>query len=339
VNARKVVGSITSPVAVVGLGNWGTALAQHIARKGFEVVAWSANNFIVESIKAVRVNPSYLSEIPLHANIKPTNSFEDVRHCRCIILAVPSVALPVVVKELEGISRFTLIVSGVKGIDSSTFLTPLHFVEASYPAVHHLATISGPCFAADLISGKPSALVAAAYESEVADVVSGLFSTSFLRVYSSTDPIGVEIGGITKNIIACAAGVCDVLGLGDSAQAALITRGLAEITRFAVALGAQSSTLSGLSGLGDLLMTATSDKSRNRRLGKNLGQGMSLSQAIAEVGSVAEVVHVCPLIKKLSTELGVSMPITEQVDKLLVGDITPDQMVHELLSRPLTSEF
>jgi glycerol-3-phosphate dehydrogenase (NAD(P)+) len=339
VSARIKLGTVEPPIGVVGLGNWGTAIAQHLAAQGHEVIAWSANSFIVESIKTVHTNPSYLTGIQLNDRIIPTTSFDEVRRCRCIVLAIPSRGLTDILEKFEGVNGRTVIVSAIKGLDPETGFTPLHLLETSYSGLHFLATISGPCFAADLVRSKPSAMVAASRDKEVAEFVANLFSSSTLRVYTSSDPIGVEIGGIAKNIIAVAAGVSDALELGDSARAAVITRGLAEITRLATTLGAEDKTLSGLSGLGDLLMTAGSDKSRNRRLGRYLGSGMSLSEAVVKLESIAEVVDVCPLVEKLAEELGLEMPITREVGKLLRGEVHPEEMIDSLLKRRLTSEF
>lgn len=190
-----------------------------------------------------------------------------------------------------------------------------------------------------MVAGKPCGIVAASEKEETAKEVAELFLSDSMKVYPSTDPLGVELGGILKNVIALAVGVCDGIGLGDSARAGLVTRGLAEITRLAVAMGAKERTLSGLSGLGDLLMTSTCDTSRNRTVGLRLGRGESLQHIIDTLGSVAEGVKTTPLVMKLAEKYQVEMPISTQASRLIAGEVRPEEIVQILVTRPMRKEF
>lgn len=232
------------------------------------------------------------------------------------------------------------IVSATKGLERDSGLTPLSYAaEKLSVARDTLAVISGPSFASDLVAGHPISIVAGSTSEPLAHEVATTLSTESLRVYTSTDPLGVELGGILKNVIAIAAGVSDSLEYGPSARAALITRGLAEMAALATAMGANFKTLSGLSGLGDLLMTATENQSRNRAVGLQLGKGAKLEDVIASLGSTAEGVSSAPLVQKVAREKGVEVPITDQVVRLLRGEVIPGELTKALMSRPLRREF
>ena len=233
-----------------------------------------------------------------------------------------------------------VIVSATKGLEKDSGLTPLSYAaEKLKLARDTLAVISGPSFASDLIAGHPISIVASSSSEALAQEVATTLSNESLRVYTSTDPLGVELGGILKNVIAIAAGVSDSLEYGPSARAALITRGLAEMAALATAMGANFKTLSGLSGLGDLLMTATESQSRNRAVGLQLGKGAKLSAVIASLGSTAEGVSSAPLVQRLAQEKGVAVPITDQVVRLLRGEVVPGELTKALMNRPLRREF
>lgn len=325
-------------ISVLGLGNWGTALAHHLASKGYEVVGWTNEPEVAESIGKTGRNAKYLPFAELSPKLKATTNLEEALLKEVIVLAIPSSALSDVVPRLKVLDS-TIIVSATKGIEKTTKLTPLQFVDKNLSKKASMAVLSGPSFAKDVVKRLPVGVVAASSDEAVARRVADLFTSEWMRVYVSTDPLGVELGGITKNIIALAAGVCDGLGFGESARAGLITRGLAEMMKFAKAMGAEEKTLFGLSGLGDLAMTATSSTSRNHTVGVRLGRGEKLSDIIASLGSVAEGVATTPLILDLARQRGVEMPITEHVSLLCEGKLSAPDLAKSLVSRPTKREF
>ncbi|MBX7136446.1 MAG: NAD(P)-dependent glycerol-3-phosphate dehydrogenase [Oligoflexia bacterium] len=325
-------------VAVLGLGNWGTALAHHLARKGNEVLGWSVQPEVVEGINRKRRNPVALSDFELSPSFKATLNLEETFDYDYVVMVLPSRALDDVVPRLK-LNPSTILVSAIKGMELKHLMTPLQFAEKYLPTPVRMAVLSGPSFARDIVAQRPSGVVAASKQEEVALAVAELFTSDCMKVYISTDPLGVELGGIVKNIVAIAAGVSDGLGLGDSARAGLITRGLAEMVRFAEAFGAHRMTLFGLSGLGDLAMTASSDLSRNRTVGIRLGQGELLPDIVKSLGSVAEGVVTAPLILELAKKHGIEMPITYHVVELVEGRDSPTNMVKALIGRPIKREF
>lgn len=332
---------MTAPVTsvgIIGLGNWGTALGNHLARKGMDVLGWSNIPGDIEGINSNHRNPSYLKEVLLHERFKASQKLSEVLLRELIVLVFPSAALDTVVSEMSGqCSETSILVSAIKGFEERTLLTPLQFIARSLK--NPLAVISGPSFAAEIVRGRPAGVVAASRGADTARAVAEVFSSSTMKVYTSGDTLGVELGGAVKNVIALAAGISDGMDLGESARAGLITRGLAEMTRLAIAMGADTRTLSGLSGLGDLAMTATSPLSRNRTAGILIGRGRTTSEAIDEIGSVVEGIHSAPLVLRLATQYGIEMPITEQVALLLEGRLKTGDVVQNLLQRPLKSEF
>lgn len=325
-------------IGVVGLGNWGTALAQHLARSGHRVIGWAREPEIVDGITKTHHNPLALSEVELSPNLVPTGDLNLTASQDFVVLVVSSSALKSTISSLK-LKPTSVLVSAVKGLDSESLETPLQLATHLLPKGTKLACISGPSFARDVVADKPCSVVSASKDDSTAQAVAEIFSARSFRVYTSTDPLGVELGGVLKNVIALAAGVSDGLGLGDSARTAVITRGLHEITRLAVAMGAQERTLSGLSGLGDLVMTASSDLSRNRTVGVRLGKGEKLDSILKSLGSVAEGVRTAEIVEKLSNRYQVQMPISEHVLKLIRGSITPQQLIAGLISRPIKSEY
>jgi glycerol-3-phosphate dehydrogenase (NAD(P)+) len=324
-------------VGVIGLGNWGTALANHLAWKGLKVTGWAIEPDIVAGITSVHQNPRYLTGIELSPELRATSDLTALRDCQALVLTVPAKVLASVLAQLQ-VPRSTLVVSAVKGLDFMTRMTPLQLAGQALQGHSRLATLSGPSFARDIVRRLPCGVVAASSDPESAQQTAELFNSDCMRVYTSQDPLGVELGGILKNVIAIAAGVCDALQLGDSARAGLVTRGLAEMTRLGVAMGADARTFSGLSGLGDLSMTATSDASRNRQVGLRLGRGEKLAEIEKALGSVAEGVHTTPIVCDLAEKYGVEMPITQQVSKLLKGEVTPVESIRALIVRPIKAE-
>jgi len=330
--------SAASSIGVLGLGNWGTAIGFHLASKGNDVLGWTIEKEIVSHINTKHTNPLYFSNTKLPENFKATSEISDLFSMPFIVLVTPSSALMDVIPKLK-LRDGTILISAVKGMDGSTFLTPLQFAEKYLSGKIDLAVLSGPSFARDIIRGLPSGLVAASKKEETAKQVADLFSNECMKVYVSTDTLGVELGGILKNVIALAAGVCDGINLGDSARAGVITRGLAEMMRLSQAMGANPITLSGLSGLGDLVMTSTCDTSRNRTVGLRLGKGEKLDDIVASIGSVAEGVTTTENVLGLAKKYNIEMPISFNVGKLLKGEITPAEMVKSLILRPVKKEF
>jgi glycerol-3-phosphate dehydrogenase (NAD(P)+) len=325
-------------VGVLGLGNWGTALADHLARNGHRVVCWDRDESVVQSVRNHGKNSRYHSAFSLHESLCPVDSCDEVFAQPVLLLTIPSRALADVFASQE-VRQDTLIVSAIKGLEPSTLLTPLQFMHKRFPKLTRLAVLSGPSFSSDVIQRRPAGVVAASRDGVVAREVAEIFRGDTMRVYLSSDPLGVELGGIIKNVIALAVGVSDGLDLGDSARAALVTRGLAEMMRLAVAMGAEERTLFGLSGMGDLIMTATCDRSRNRTVGIRLGRGESLEDIIRTLGSTAEAVNTTKLVMQLAEEHQVEMPIAAAADALLRGDVSAEEMIHRFITRPTKSEF
>ncbi len=325
-------------VGVIGLGHWGTALAEHLARAGHDVLAWDRESAVVSGINSNHINPLALAEVELSPNLNATYNIDEAAAREFVVLVVSSSAMTEVMKKLT-MKPGSVLISAIKGLDAQTLETPTQVAARVMPAGIRLACISGPSFAKDVIADKPCSVVAASVDEGVARAVAELFTARQFRVYTSTDTIGVELGGVLKNVIALAAGAADGLELGDSARMAVMTRGLHEITRLAVAMGAKERTLSGLSGMGDLMMTASSSLSRNRTVGFRLGRGERLESILTNLGSVAEGVRTAEIVESLSKKYGVEMPISERVLKLVRGTMTPEELLRDLLSRPIKSEF
>jgi glycerol-3-phosphate dehydrogenase (NAD(P)+) len=257
-----------------------------------------------------------------------------------LVMAVPSSAYREICCEIKPVvGPDVQIVSTAKGFEDGTLLRMTQVVADELGAIERVAVLSGPSFAKEVLSGLPTAIVMAASKQEVADSLSPVFHFANMRVYASDDPVGVEAGGAVKNVIALAAGIVDGAGMGSNARAALMTRGLAELQRLVIALGGQPLTVSGLSGLGDLLLTATGDLSRNRQVGLRLGQGESLKSALEAVGQVVEGVVAASKVKALGDRLRVELPITEQVNSVLNGEVSVADAVKNLLSRRRKAEF
>lgn len=328
--------TLSSHVAVIGLGAWGTALALHCARQGHQVTAWHRDPEIVRSLQASRTFSWRGSTLALPDAVAPTSSIADCASCEYCVIALPSGAWSEVVPFLKN----KILISATKGIEKTSTRTPLSYAQHSLGRdPNSLCVISGPSFASDLVSQTPISLTAASKSLDTAHAVSRLLHSNTFRVYTSADPLGVELGGILKNIMAIAVGMSDGLSYGPSTRAALIARGLAEMTRIAVALGAQQQTLFGLSGLGDLIMTATEDQSRNRMVGLRLGRGEKLQDIVSTLASTAEGVTSAPLIHDLITKIGIDAPITSHVVQVLQGSLSPRDMAASLMSRPGRSEF
>lgn len=329
-------------IGVVGAGAWGTALAKVLADKGERVTLWCHGAECYRDIANQRENRLYLPGIELPANIAVTQSLEAaVANKLLVICAVPSHTVRAVFSEAAAmISPQTLLLCGTKGLEEGALNTMGELFADIFGADNHKrqAFLSGPTFAIEVARGLPAAVTVAAYFEPVAKTVQEILNTPSLRVYTSTDVIGVQIGGVVKNIIAIAAGISDGLGLGQNARAALITRGLAEMTRLATRIGAESTTLAGLPGLGDLILTCTGDLSRNRSVGLQIAAGMSLPEITASTRSVAEGVRNTRSLHLLAERLGVELPIVEQMHAVLYVGKPAAAAVRDLMQRSLKPE-
>jgi glycerol-3-phosphate dehydrogenase (NAD(P)+) len=330
-------------VAVLGAGAWGTALAQLLAEKGDDVVLWSRRRDLCETVNTAGENARYLPGIRLSKRINCTSDIQAaLREAGMIVFVVPSHATRQVAREAAPfVAAGVPIVSATKGIenDSLMFMDQVLAEELPSYARRQLAFLSGPSFARELANQLPTAVVIAAHDVEVGSRVMKQFRTPFLRTYASDDVAGVECGGALKNVIAIAAGAVDGMGFGHNTRAALITRGLAEVARLAMARGGSALTLAGLAGMGDLVLTCTGELSRNRTVGHEMGRGRSLEDVLASLGHVAEGVKTAKSAYDLSQKLGVAMPITNEVYAVLYSGKPIAQAVKDLMARELGYEF
>ncbi|MDI6735382.1 MAG: NAD(P)H-dependent glycerol-3-phosphate dehydrogenase [bacterium] len=327
-------------VGVLGGGSWGTTLAILLHEKGFYVKIWEFLAEQVELIKERRENVQFLPGVFIPNEIEFTTSLEDVvKEAEVIVIVLPSQVVRNVVKQLVSIIRpGVVIVSAVKGLEITTMKRISEVINEELPRVTKIGVISGPSHAEEVSRKIPTAIVSAAAEDETAKFIQDLFLTPNLRVYTNTDLIGVELGGALKNIVAIAAGISDGLGLGDNTKAALITRGLVEIIRVGEILGARKSTFLGLSGLGDLVVTCTSNHSRNRHLGEMIGKGISLEDALSSMVMVAEGVPTTKAAKELAKQVNIELPITNEVYNVLFEEKNPKQAVTDLMLRSAKRE-
>jgi len=326
-------------LAVLGGGSWGTALAAHLARSGHDVRLWLRDAAVARAINERHENPRYFPGLPLPPGIDAGTALAPaVSGAEAVFVVVPSQAGRAVYRELGALAApDALLVSATKGFDTET-LQRMSEVAAEEAPGRPLAVLSGPSFAAEVLAGQPTAVVVASADLAVAERVQRALSTAAFRAYSSDDVAGVELAGALKNIIAIAAGILDGLGLGQNTLAALITRGLAEIARLSVACGARADTLSGLAGLGDLVLTCTGALSRNRHVGQALGRGLTLEQALEETAMVAEGVRTTPAACALALRQGVDMPIATQMREVLTRGKSPRTALEELMLRSLKRE-
>lgn len=326
-------------VAVIGGGAWGTTLADLLARKGAAVRLWAREPEVVEGVNRTHRNEVFLPGATLAAELQATGDLGDaVRGAEVVVSAAPSHAVrDVMQRAAPAFSGRPLVVSVTKGLEPER-LEPMSVVLGEVLGDLPIAVLSGPSFAREVYERQPTAVVAAARDHEVAKRAQQAFSCAHFRVYSHTDVIGVELGGALKNVIALAAGILEGLGLGNNPRAALITRGLAEITRLGAVLGADPMTFAGLAGMGDLILTATGALSRNRSLGIELGQGKTLAQAQAGRSSVAEGVYTAKSAVALGERHGVELPIARQVADILFHGKAPRQAIGDLMERDLKAE-
>jgi glycerol-3-phosphate dehydrogenase (NAD(P)+) len=329
-------------IAVVGAGSWGTAMAVVSARAGYDVRVWSRDRKIVESINTLQFNPKHLSTITFPDEVVATSEFADALDgSTLVLLAVPSHAarevLTLMKPHMPGSST---VVSLTKGMEIETGLRISEVVCQLFGEAfkNRFVCLSGPSFAKEVVQDHPTAIVAASSDQVVAHEVQTALSFRNLRIYTNEDVVGTELCGSIKNVMAIAAGMTAGLGLGSNSVAALITRGLAEMTRLVVKCGGQFETMVGLAGLGDLVLTCTGQLSRNRFVGEQLGQGKSLNEITAGMTEVAEGIKTSKAVKRLADEADIEMPITNEVVAVLYGGKAPRDAVTELMSRRLKSE-
>ncbi len=330
-----------SRISILGAGSWGTALAVSLAHNGHDVRLWARRAEAAAEMERTRRNEPYLPGAEIPPGVAVTSSLNDaIDKSDVWVVAVPSQTVRAVVAPLADRVGSATVVSVAKGIENGTLLTTSAVLRDVLPAVDpdRIGVLYGPSHAEEVARGRPTSVVAAFRQRAEAEAVQALFMRPTLRVYANTDLVGVEIGGSVKNVMAVAAGMSDGLGLGDNAKAALVTRGLAEITRLGLAMGAQAPTFAGLAGLGDLVVTCFSQHSRNRAFGERVGRGETRAEALGHSTMVVEGVRTTESVRALSQRHGVEMPITGAVYAILFEGLDPADAVGHLMERDPTQE-
>ncbi len=329
-------------VAVLGAGGWGTTLAILLYYNGHDVTLWEYKKSYAKELNKHRINHLYLPDIHIPNEIKISNDLEDsCNNKNLIILAIPSQHIREVIKKLEySIIKNSIFVSVAKGIENKSLLTVSQVINDLFPRINssQLSVLSGPSHAEEVARRIPTAVVAASMDIETSKTVQLAFMNSYFRVYSSSDLIGVELGGAFKNVIAIGAGIIDGAGFGDNTKAAIMTRGVAEISRLGLSMGAKPETFAGLSGMGDLIVTCMSKHSRNRYVGEQIGRGMKLKDVLKKMTMVAEGVDTTRSVVALSKKMKVETPIADEVYKILFEDKDPVKATNDLMSRNMKIE-
>lgn len=326
-----------APLCVLGAGSWGTAVA---ALANGPVRLWARRPELAHEVSATRRNPAYTGELRLGGNVEVTPSLEwACEGAAAVLVAVPSTAFRATAERLgHALVAPCPVLSLTKGVERGTHSTMCAILAECVPAAS-AGVLTGPNLAKEIALGMPAASVVASADEAAVAIVQGRLHGPTFRVYASSDVVGCELAGVTKNVLAIAAGVADGLGFGDNTRAAVITRGLAELVRLGTRLGGQPATFAGLAGVGDLVATCTSERSRNRRVGLALGRGKSLASALAAVGEVAEGVLSAEPLVELAGQHGVELPLCEQVAAMVAGRATPQQAFDALTARPSREEF
>lgn len=329
-------------VAVVGAGSWGTAVANLLANKGYEVSLWARDKAVADKINAEHYNPRYLKDVQVSENIVATDKLTDsISGASLVVMAIPSHSFRHMAKQIEPvIGSSAIAVSLVKGIEENTCkrMSEILSEELSGKIGNRIGVLSGPNHAEEVIKNIPSATVVTSFSKSVAEELQETFMTPRFRVYSNPDIVGVELGAAVKNVIAIAAGISDGLGYGDNTKSSLLTRGLAEMIRLGAAMGADVRTFAGLTGIGDLVVTCMSKHSRNRAAGEMFGRGMTLEQVVTEMTMVAEGIRTARAVKALAANYNICMPITESVNEILYESRNPVEFVSILMSRGAVEE-
>ncbi|MCE5149060.1 NAD(P)H-dependent glycerol-3-phosphate dehydrogenase [Staphylococcus simulans] len=331
-----------SKVAVFGMGSFGTALANVLAQNGHEVLMWGKNKQSIEEINTYHTNSRYLNEAKLEETIKATSDLEEaVNFSDTYLIALPTKAIREVVKQIdEKLDSKKVFIHVAKGIENSTFERVSEMIEDSVAPEHNggVAVLSGPSHAEEVVIQQPTTVAASSKDPEISKLTQDLFMNEYLRVYTNNDLVGVELGGALKNIIAVASGIVAGMGFGDNAKAALMTRGLAEISRLGGALGADPMTFLGLGGIGDLIVTCTSTHSRNYTLGYKIGQGKTVEEALSEMNMVAEGFYTTESVHNLAKEKHIDMPITSALYGVLFENVPLEKSLKLLMDRDKKSE-
>jgi glycerol-3-phosphate dehydrogenase (NAD(P)+) len=322
-------------IGIIGGGAWGTALAQVVSAGGRETLLWAFEPEVVEAINSQRENPVFLSGVPLHGAIRATSDLPELDACDAWLAVTPAQHMRSVLERARDCDKPLVLCS--KGIEEKSGQLLHNVAKEACPGAQ-VAVLSGPTFAHEVATGLPTAVTLAAEDVALAERLRDRIKQPTFRIYVSDDVAGAEIGGAVKNVLAIACGVVEGKGLGQNARAALIGRGFAEMTRFGLAFGARRETLTGLSGLGDLVLTCSSTSSRNYSLGKGIGEGRSAAELLSDRKTVAEGAFTAPVLARLAREKGVDMPIVDAVDALIAGRANVDQVLDALLTRPPRAE-
>jgi glycerol-3-phosphate dehydrogenase (NAD(P)+) len=326
-------------LAVLGAGAWGTAISISLAAR-HAVTLWAREAALADTLQVQRVNARYLPDIAFPASLKITaQPAEALAGCELVLVATPTAGLRPALRHILASGHAVPVLWLCKGFESETAQLPHEIAAAELPATVLRGALSGPSFALEVARGLPTALTLASGDPDFARRMARELHAPALRIYSSDDVPGVEVAGAVKNVMAIASGISDGLGLGANARAALVTRGLAEITRLGLKLGGRIETFMGLTGVGDLILTCTGDLSRNRHVGLKLAQARPLEEVLRELGHVAEGVNTAREVNRLATALGIEMPITRAVCRVLDGEVAARDAVQELLRRDPTSEY
>lgn len=327
-------------ISVIGDGGWGTTLAVHLAKNGYPVTLWGAFPDYVRQMQKNRVNSKFLPGIRLPKTVRVSADLsEAVNNADLLVLATPSKYIGPALKNLKKFDyKDKIILSVIKGIDTAKLVRMSQLIHSSLGHNIHLAVLSGPTIAPEVARGIPSTAVIAARNLKIAKKIQHVFNSETFRIYTNTDLAGVELGGSLKNVIAIACGVCDGLGFGSNTKAAILSRGLAEMARLGQAMGAKAKTFFGLTGLGDLVTTCVSPKSRNRGVGEALGRGHKIRDILSKMSMVAEGVETVKAVYKLSKKYRVSMPISTEVYNIIYKNKKPRQAVQDLMTRSAKAE-
>jgi len=327
-------------IGVIGGGAWGSALAVRLALNGHRVLQWVHEDDLVEHMRSLRDNPVYLPGVAIPDGVEPTRRISAaLAGVDLVVSAVPSQFARAVQREVaEHLDHGVPLLVVTKGIERQTLALPLEVAAEELGAERPVAVLSGPSFAAEVARGLPTVVVVASTNAPLAAHVQETLASTTLRLYTNSDPVGVQLAGALKNVIAISTGVAQSLAMGANVQAALITRGLAEITRLGLSLGGRPTTFAGLAGMGDLVLTCTGDQSRNRRVGLCLGRGEPLAEILGASKGVAEGVETTASARQLGRRQGVELPIVDEVHRILFEDGSPLDSLNRLMRRPLTSE-
>ncbi len=331
---------LNGPVAVLGAGSWGTALAVQLARASGQAILWARDAAQARAMTVARENARYLPDVPFPASLDVTADLhEAVQAAGVVLIVVPSTAFRPTLEALRELAvPLKPLAWATKGFELDSGLLPHQVARTVLGAQPDVAVLSGPTFAREVGQGLPSAMTVASSSASYATAFAAAISTDLFRAYTSTDMLGVEVGGATKNVYAIGAGISDGLGFGANSRIALVTRALSEMTRLGHALGARTETFMGLSGIGDLMLTCTDDQSRNRRFGLAVGRGRPVDSALRDIGQVVEGYVAARAVVQVARRLGVEMPIVEQIHGVIYDQVSPLDAVNALMRRPLAAE-